>query len=176
MKVAICGTHCSGKSTLVNQLKNKLNHPIIQEIAGNYTEKQRKDLLTQFNILSDQIKVEQTMKKFISDRSVIDNLSYIKFHSLKNNIPEVYEVAKSIINLYLITHPYDAIFFIGEYFPLVDDGIRNLDINQQEFIFKTLSEIAPTLCKDHNIPIIYITGTTQERSEEISSWLTQHQL
>ncbi len=175
MKIAICGTHCAGKSTLVDFLEKELHHPIIKEVAGNYTETQRQNLATQLDILNDQITTESKYLDFISDRSVIDNIAYIRWHSLKNNMPRVYDEAKDFIDLYIETKkPYDLIIFIDEFFTLVDNGIRNLDKNQQIEIFNFLKDFTPKICKEHNIPLIILKGNTKTRIKAIQKWLTSH--
>jgi nicotinamide riboside kinase len=176
VKIAICGTHCAGKSTLVVLLSKELSIPIIKEVAGNYTEKERKNLETQLHILNDQTNAESKNTDFISDRSVIDNLAYIWFHSEKNKMPRVYKEASEFVDLYIETKkPYDLIIFVEEYFPLVDNGIRNLDVNQQADIYKFLIENAQKMCEKHNIPFLKIKGNTKKRIKVIKEWLTQHQ-
>jgi len=172
VKIAICGTHCAGKSTLVDCIAKETKYPKILEIAGQFTEKERQCFATQLDILQSQIDEEQKHTSFVSDRSVIDNCAYIHYHAIKNNLEPIYSDVKKFVSNYLSKKPYDAIVFINEYFPLVDNGVRNLDEIQQKEIFNYLKKHINRISTKHNIPIIYVTGTTHERLKVIIPWLT----
>jgi nicotinamide riboside kinase len=173
MKIAICGTHCAGKSTLVDYLCETTNSQKIKEIAGNYTEKQRSKLPTQLKILLDQMNAEREHQSFVSDRSVIDNLAYIKFHAEKNESPQTYQKALKFVETYIETEkPYDILFFVDEYFELEDNGIRNLDKDQQEYVYNFLKTFAQQFCKEHNIKLVTICGKNEKRIEEIKKWIS----
>lgn len=176
MKIAICGTHCSGKSTLVNELSTELNLPRILEVAGTFKEEERQELSTQLDILHLQIQNELENESFISDRSVIDNSAYIYYHSMKQNMPNVYMEAKKFINQYLTNHPYNLIIFINEYFPLENNGIRNMDGEQQIKIYNFIEEILPGTCSQFNIPLIVINGSNEKRKRAVMQWLTEHSI
>jgi nicotinamide riboside kinase len=172
VKIAVCGTHCSGKSTLVDYISKTLEVPIIKEVAGRFTEKERQNLATQLDILQSQMNEEISREDFISDRSVIDNCAYIRFHSHRNNIPSVYKETKKFVNNYLTTQPYDLIIFVDEYFPLVNNGIRNLDENQQKIVFEYLKKHITAVAARYNIPLLVIRGSTRKRYELVKEWLT----
>lgn len=89
MKIAVVGSHGVGKTTKVFELAKqyKLSNPndkigIIQENVNNcpYGINQRTDVLSQYWIISDQIKTEiEYSKKYditISDRSIFDPICY----------------------------------------------------------------------------------------------------
>lgn len=172
MKIAICGTHCSGKSTLVDYISKELNIPKIKEVAGRFTEEERQNFATQLDILQEQINEERTHVEFVSDRSVVDNCAYIYYHASKLGLESVYNEAKKFVNNYLSKKPYDAIFFVDEYFPLVDNGVRNLDKHQQEYVFNYLKNNIDGISNQYDIPIIHISGNTKKRMEVIKKWLT----
>lgn len=171
MKIAICGTHCSGKSTLVDYISNELNIPKIKEVAGRFTEEERQLFVTQLDILQEQINEERKHKSFVSDRSVVDNCAYIYYHASNQGLENVYNEAKKFVNNYLSKKPYDAIFFVDEYFQLVDNGMRNLDKNQQEYVFNYLKNHIDGIANQYGIPIIHISGSTKKRTEVIKKWL-----
>lgn len=172
MKIAICGTHCSGKSTLVDYISDKLNLEKIKEVAGKFPEEKRKLLTIQLQILQSQINEELSRKNFISDRSVIDNCAYLHFHAKRLGIDFFHDKIKSHIKNYLSINPYDLIIFVDEYFPLEDNGIRNLDVNQQKYIFDYLKQNIFSVSKKFNIDLICVKGTTEDRYEMVSQWLT----
>jgi len=172
VKIAVCGTHCSGKSTLVDYISETLHIPPINEVAGHFSEEERKNLATQLDILQSQIHEELSHDHFISDRSVIDNCAYIHFHAHLKNMESVYKETKKFVNDYLNKHPYDLIIFVDEYFPLVDNGIRNLDANQQKDVFDYLKKHITHLSKRFNIPTLFISGNTHMRYKTVEEWLT----
>lgn len=171
MKIGICGTHCAGKTTLVNALKNEFGYEkfrYICEIAATIPRIERETLAVQAKILSAQIAAEQLAKPdFISDRTVLDNLAYTFYYAyvIENDL-RAYTAAFNEVEKYFTTKPYDIIFFIDEYFPLVDNGIRNhVDEEFQDTIFNILKDWCSS--KLWSVPIIKLRGTTDKRIEQI---------
>ncbi len=178
MKVGFIGTAASGKTTLVKELsaqKIYKNHNIINEVAGNFTIKDRTKLSIQLAIMERQIKEEGKYNNFISDRTVLDNYAYFLWHYKK--LPsrcaywEIINEHNRRFHKHLSTKPYDAVFFIDEYFPLEDNGIREIDYGMQEWIFNRLSDIACLYCDVYNIPLYYIAGSVRDRIEQVQDIL-----
>lgn len=167
MRIGLCGTHCSGKTTLSGELAKALNHPLINEVAASYTERDRKFVYIQLEILQNQMERELALNRFVSDRTVFDNFAYLQYHATLNNFVITIGEVQEIINQYMKIHPYDYVVFIDEFFPLVDNGQRNMEADQQKIIYGFLKEYAPAQCNKFNIPIIPITGNTPNRVQTI---------
>ena len=59
MRIGIAGTHCAGKTTFAHDLHGLLGIPLIEEVAGRFTEEERHSLSTQYKILCRQIEAEE---------------------------------------------------------------------------------------------------------------------
>lgn len=176
VRIGITGTHCSGKTTLTNDLCVRLGLPHITEVAAAFTEAQRQHYMTQYKILDRQISREKESYSFVSDRTVFDNMAYLSFyfgkHATEDKIPfshlkAIMDLALHRITEHLILHPYSLIAFVDEYFPLEDNGDRNLDPDCQGSIFDYLSRTVFDQCKTYQIPVISISGSTEDRITQI---------
>jgi nicotinamide riboside kinase len=168
MRIGLCGTHCSGKTTLSGKLAKSLGLPLINEVAASYTEKDRKYVYIQLEILQTQIERELASNSFVSDRTVFDNFAYLQYHATRNNFIVTIEEVQDIIDRYMKMHPYDYVVFINEFFPLVDNGQRNMELDQQKEIYDFLKVYAPAQCNKFNIPMISIAGNTSNRVQTIT--------
>ena len=171
MRIGICGTSCSGKSTLAKALAEKLKSPIIRETAEYYKE-HRSSLSTQYRIAETQRNMEKLYSSFVSDRTVFDNLAYAIYWYNKQYEPSMHdweqlgEIWKRTFEHNKL-HPYDLIVFIDEYFPLEDDGNRSMDAFEQEQIYILIKNFMLSL----DVNCIFITGPTEKRIEEIELYI-----
>jgi len=117
MKIAIIGSHGTGKTTICNEFIKK--HPeyfLIPEIARVFgIEKIEKCIDVQKEMFLCQKFIENRHKNFIADRSLLDFGIYSMNHDF---IKECKENIR-----------YDYIFYIPIRFNLVNDRFRNLDEN-----------------------------------------------
>lgn len=174
MKIGICGTHCAGKTTLVRDLKNHVPDHVcfIEDAACAFRREDRIYMDTQHRITLNQMGRELDHKCFISDRTVIDNLAYAMICDVK--YPEKSVFAESIqyeVETYLTEHPYDVIFFVDEYFPLEDNGNRDMDSTHQRFMYLFMKILTRMLAPKHKIPIVYITGGRYERVSAVLDYI-----
>lgn len=149
MKVGLCGTSCSGKTTLARQLSEHFNFDIVHEIARNYEQSMLKYEYIQYDILFDQIKAELFFKKnVITDRTVIDNYHYITL----NHKPKKYLL--NLIRAWCYT--YDIIFLCKK-LPFIDDGFR-IDVDIEDKLISFM--------KNNLIEYEILNGTKEERFEK----------
>jgi deoxyadenosine/deoxycytidine kinase len=103
-KIAFCGSHGTGKTTLLQTISQELHLPIIDKTIRTYWksigvddfEKLPADVRTQcqLNLLLNQIEREDTEGKdgFITDRSVLDYIGYTAVSSdMKGAMRGIYE-------------------------------------------------------------------------------------
>ncbi len=149
MKIGLCGTSSSGKTTLAKSLSEYFNFDIVTEIARNYKHNDLKYEHTQYNILFDQMRAEMfSEKNVITDRTVADNYIYIsKDHKSRNYL-------LNLIRAWAQT--YDIIFLCKK-LPFTEDGFRiNIDIEDKLISFM----------KNNLIEYEILEGNEMERFEK----------
>ncbi len=168
MRIGICGTSCSGKTTLARELAKSLNYPLIAEVAEYYKE-DRHLLSTQARIADTQMNSEMCYSSFVSDRTVYDNMAYTMYWYNKLYFP-TYEDRRisgdttEELYQYSLDRPYDLVVFVDEYFPLEDDGNRSMDEFEQRQVFTLIKNFI----LDHpDIHCIMVRGSTADRLRKI---------
>jgi len=197
MRIAISGTACQGKSTLVNDfLKNWPNYKRSEE---SYRKALKNDKLkinkfvdqeSQWKILNcliDDIQKTDKTDNIIFDRCPLDNLVYSLWAEDKKSsdidkefinkcIPLVQESMKAI----------DIIFFIPitKAAPVKVELKENREIDETfikeiDNIFKAISYnlmskgVCPFMAKDDRPPMIEVFGTPEERVEIIKLYINK---
>jgi nicotinamide riboside kinase len=164
IRVTIIGSHGTGKTVIAKLISEKLNLPLITEVARNYDLKKidRKSNIEKFRtiqkkILNDQLFYENSYENFVSDRSTIDNLAYWLsncYSYASDNENEIY-LSRSLNNV----SNYSHIFLIKPEFSIKDDGFRDLDPIYQ----KKIEIIIDTILQIQKIRYFLLTGTISER-------------
>lgn len=159
MKIAIIGTHGTGKTTLAYEIateakRRKKNAMVINEIARKcpFTLNEGFGLEGAIWIATSQINMElsalsEGYELIICDRSAYDPICYLKATNVPRN---EYEKLEAFTSEWIKT--YDKIIFVlPSGMDLISDGVRSTDIHYQEDIHKQFFEFCRTK-KD----IIYI--------------------
>ena len=175
MRIGFMGASCCGKSTLVDAFHAKHSHfGKIKEVASAYTELERSVFSFQQRIMELQILKEGEIRgDLITDRTVFDNLAYCLWYYREHKYADPHTMTECmrLFDMHMRTEPYDYIFFVDEYFPLENNGIRNINPIQQRDIYLLLDGIAKTYGKIYNVKIERITGSTESRIRQIEDWL-----
>lgn len=161
MRIAIVGTHSTGKTTLLESLAGHLDLPVLSEVAREKIAESDKlpHLMTggergkfQKLVLEEQMRRESSSGRFIADRSVFDAVAYA-FDT------PYYETLRILAKTHAEAFPYDRIFFLPVEFPLEGDGVRNEDEAYRDAIDRELRAIL-----DHaEIPYQTVRGNPEER-------------
>jgi len=195
MRIAISGTACQGKSTLVKDFleqwpsyktPEKTYRDIIEE--NNLTHSSKTNKVTQRKILDFMIEEQQkyrTNDNVIFDRCPLDNLVYSMWASEQPDSDIDEDFVNSCIPL--VRESYrnlDIIFFvpITKVAPIgiVEDGVRDTDqrvIEEVDNIFKAVHRDHEKNPKtnlfivDDKPPIIEVFGTRRERIEIIKLYI-----
>ena len=151
----ITGAPCSGKTTIVNLLRER-GYKTTIEHARHYLDTQRLDGRTTQEVRKNQIefqlavlKMQIEQEKELSandvvflDRAIPDAMAYYRFL----NLPADEKLLEAISTVY-----YKKVFIL-EYLPLVHDYARMEDEEAQKQIHKLLTEVYESL----PFPVIHV--------------------
>ncbi|MFA7142929.1 MAG: AAA family ATPase [Candidatus Dojkabacteria bacterium] len=175
MKMAVCGTHCVGKTTIVNELKKMFpKFGYVSEIVRNcpFEVNEKTTFKSQEWILRHQImsELEKSLDDItICDRSVFDQLAYVNYAYEGGTISQSErEVIRSMVTAWGDT--YDFVFYIPiEFDNVMDDGFRSTDKIYRENIDKRVRNILMLNVPEYKM--MTLTGTIEERMETIKNKL-----
>jgi hypothetical protein len=195
MRIAIVGSACQGKTTLVNDIVKKW--PAYKAHVSSYRTTVREKQLpinkltnedTQWTILNclvEDLKTYTSKDKVIFDRCPLDNIVYSMWAEDKGTSDINGEFIKKCIPLIQESmHNLDIIFFlpITKAAPVIPIPRENREvdytfINEIDNIFKAISHqyyqtgASPFFPKEDRPPIIEIFGTPEERIEMLKLYL-----
>lgn len=161
MRVAIVGTHSTGKTTLLESLSGHLDLPILSEVAREKIAESDKlpHLMTEIErgefqklVLEEQMRRESSSGRFIADRSVFDAVAYAF------DTPH-YDALRIRAGAHASAFPYDRVFFLPIEFPLKGDGIRSEDEAYRETVDRELRKLLDRA----EIPYETVRGNREER-------------
>lgn len=164
-KICIVGTSCAGKTTLATSLAKRLGMPFVAEVARTLERGERDSLSIQSYLNEIQIHLECEYGPAIYDGGVITNIAYTTYFG-KEDEERALEIAYDAME-HCINRPYDYIIFVDEYFPLEDDGNRDMDVHRQWFVYQCLRELMKTGVFNKISTVIWVKGTNAERVEEV---------
>jgi len=167
LKIALTGSHGTGKSTLVHNHFFKWffqDHLIIDSIVRNkklsWIDSTLMTKKEQHNINASCFKLHYKTKDFISARSIFDHWAYSRITLDRDFDKWYFSVYKQLIH-------YDYLFYIPIEIELKNDNFRPLD---REYQLKIDKEIK-YLLNNYNIKYHTITGTIQQRIDKIETIL-----
>lgn len=195
MRIAISGSACQGKSTLVNDFLR--NWPMYKRSAESYRsvikEKDLKlnkeaDQASQWEILNcllNDLNATSSTDNIVFDRCPLDNIVYSLWCNAKNSSDIDDDFIKKCIPLVQeAMHKLDVIFFLPitkvAPVPLIERDNRDIDtdyISEIDNIFKVISHglnktgKSPFFPEEDRPPIIEIFGNQQERIEMIKLYV-----
>jgi len=175
-KVAICGAHSQGKTTLVKALKD--DHFLDDQYFSfrtnltrglkelNVPINERGTSLTQYLVMARHLEYALTPGNWILDRGALDGIAYTSFFYEKEQVSkEVYQAALVIYESLLKT--YDKIFYVVPELELKDDGERSIN---REFFDGVVKQF-DFYIKHHSMPtdkLVYVMGSVEDRFKIIT--------
>lgn len=178
MKIAFTGSQGTGKTTLLNDIEQYFtDHQIISEVVREELKKdpflkinEQSTSYTQNLFFNKYLDILLTTKDFISDRSLIDVISYTYWIASKGDatiFPILLKQEKEIKNNICL---YDFIFYFPIEFSLIKDGVRSEDEKYRCQIDKIMQDFLHAYYPQ----FITISGTPKERREQILNILKRY--
>ena len=169
LRIALIGSHGTGKTSIVEELARITKIPIIEELARNYnmnTPDMDEYKHYQKQLLLEQLKAEAALflskGSFISDRSSIDNTAYFLLKCYENSTREEKRryTQIAIHNSLRYTH----LFYVPIEIPLPkDDGFRFKGELFRESVDKRINDII----RYYGVEVTPVTGSLNERVSKI---------
>lgn len=182
MKIALVGTHSTGKTSLLNEFTSRTSYRVyvIVETARKIIERgfpMGKDahVDSYINYVNDQIRAELLFNParydiLISDRTILDTLCYARINAQipRPTIPTyLLEMLESV--WLLEKEMFDLHIYIPIEFELVKDGIRDED---EQYRVAVSNEIKKLL-DFHHVNYVTIKGTIEERVLQLSDYVNK---
>lgn len=146
-RIVIIGAASTGKTTLAEAISKKLNLKLIQEQAriickrlgsnNIYEIKDQKQF--RFQVLKDQIKLEERLKNFISDRSTID--CWVHWIRWNYETAKTFESEKYYKLAFSQALKYSKIIYVPRIIKPKNDGFRWNDNDYQNQIDRLFKDI-----------------------------------
>lgn len=170
MKIAIVGTHCTGKTTLIKELLKKGEFKDFQFISSSTRQSSSYGLkinedgddLSQLYMASCDFKnIIEARENVISDRCLLDTSIYTRYLWEKGQCKK--ETLDTISFLWnTVRSQYDFLFWLRPEFNLVKDGVRSVDKGFQESI-----DLFFNLTSREKENLIVLSGSIEEKINEL---------
>jgi hypothetical protein len=160
-RIAFCGSHGTGKSTLIHDHFFKWffqDHLIIDSVVRQFPVNGDTAYTVQHEINKTYFYQHRKNKNFVSARSIFDIWAYSRISIDKDFDKWYFNIYKTLIH-------YDYLFYIPIEIKLKNDNFRPLNLEYQEKIDKEIKY----LLDKYNIKYHTITGTIQERIDKIEA-------
>lgn len=173
MRLALAGAHGTGKTTLLNALRERPEFaevtflPEITRIIKQqgFAINEAGNLDTQILVMNTHMTNLLCNKNFIVDRCLIDGYVYTHYLFNHEEVPEdMEEYASFLLRSYV--YQYDRIFYLPVEFDLHDDGVRSVNPEFRTEIERIFKFVVPAATK-YGAKITTLTGSVSERVEQV---------
>jgi len=176
MRIAIIGAQGVGKTTLANQIIEAYpDFKLLPEAARLAQElgfklDEQADLKTEIWITTKQLELESQEGSWVADRCFIDLTIYLDH--LFSSKQEFDDLRNQVRNLaHQQARKYDLIVYLPtKEFPLISDGVRNIDLLFQEAIDQ---KFVKWLAKAE-LPHVVIRGDPTQRLAQTKNLIDKH--
>ena len=169
MLIAFTGTQSTGKTTLLNKLREDKDFEgftFIDEITRNVGKAGMKinengTDATQIAIMNAHV-ANSYKDNAIMDRCALDGVVYTEWLYNEGKVTEnTYKYAENIYRS--LINKYDYIFYLEPEFALVDDGVRSANIEFRDMILELFRK---RIAKDR-VKVVQLTGSVEERVSQL---------
>ena len=177
MKIGLCGTMSVGKTTLVNALKSEseFKHYTFRTERSKHLSSIGIPLNTDSTlkgqlVFASERAAELMQENIITDRTIIDVMAFCELSTSMS------KAEKDHINgvLWHLIKEYDIIFHIDDLsVPIEDNGVRETNKEYRLAIHEKISSILG-MYRYMPVKVVTISGTTEERIDQIKTSLIQY--
>ncbi len=155
MRIALSGAQGTGKTTLINELKNSSSLPhytFYDEVVRNLVKRtgisinREADDYSQTAITNEQVRLASettfnTPNAFF-DRCIVDSHAFTIFDYVREQISKkVYMYSSEMLKMVFTYFPYDMVIYIPPKIQLVEDGVRDTDVQYRNRIDKLMTNV-----------------------------------
>lgn len=178
MKICISGAHSTGKTTIVNALKQ---HPLFLEYtfktgltrdlkAAGLNINEAGDDVTQLFVMSKHYEYSKIKGNVVLDRCALDGFAYSSV-ILKDYEDRSFLDALGVIGRKCFSS-YDYIFYVRPELPLVDDGVRTVDPAFFDLVKDSFNYWLNTIkLYKEPVKVVEIYGSVEQRINQIITTL-----
>lgn len=185
MLIGFTGAQCTGKTTLLKKCKQLTDvnqsfhdYQFVDEVTrkvkreGHSINLDGNDI-TQLFILNEHLKNHTRVDDLVLDRCILDGYVYSSCLSRREQVSEwVTRYACDLLNL--LVENLDVIFYTQpEDVPLVDDGVRSVDMNFRQDIINRYEDL---FAQDYYWmdKVVRLSGTVEDRMETILETINEN--
>ena len=155
MRIALSGAQGTGKTTLINELKNGSflpHYTFYDEVVRNLVKRtgisinRKADDYSQTAITNEQVRLASettfnTPNAFF-DRCIVDSHAFTIFDYVREQISKkVYMYSSEMLKMVFTYFPYDMVIYIPPKIQLVEDGVRDTDVQYRNRIDKLMTNV-----------------------------------
>jgi len=155
MRIALSGAQGTGKTTLINELKRGSflpHYTFYDEVVRNLVKRtgisinREADDYSQTAITNEQVRLASettfnTPNAFF-DRCIVDSHAFTIFDYVREQISKkVYMYSSEMLKMVFTYFPYDMVIYIPPKIQLVEDGVRDTDVQYRNRIDKLMTNV-----------------------------------
>ena len=176
MKISISGAQCTGKTTLIANLKEKPQFKDY-EVYKSPTRILSQQYGMNFHYANEKLQLATLILQMenaykqgdgIFDRSIIDNLAYYEYFKVRGQTDILDNVHTFMYDCaYRLLKNIDIHFLLLPEIPLKDDGVR--EVNEGQRI--EVTNIIRKMLTDWDIEYIILSGTIEQRASAVMEYM-----
>jgi len=176
---SLTGSHCTGKSILVEKFKENPNFVCFDSVTRSTISAQERridginDLEETQNMMADRVienmdrilklNAMDNSKVYLMDRSVFDFLGYTKCFMDRGLLStqayvDIWNKCKNVWD------NIDFFFFLRPDFPIVDDGVRSIDEDLRQKVDQEIYR----LLKETGVAFAQLAGSVEDRIDMVN--------
>jgi nicotinamide riboside kinase len=176
-KIAVCGSHSSGKTTLISLMKDAVSSLLViggvvrHLVDSGYHYGMQTDATAIMKYITCQFAEEDIAERehprvIVSDRVILDGLAYVTANQGVTGRAQWSDVPFEFLHSLASRHirSYDLLVYVPVEFGLVEDEYRPAEVEYQLEVDLALQKVIGDLV---SIPVVRVTGEPTQRLEQV---------